>query len=103
EEERVETHLENCADCRAALERERALLSAFDQVAVEPSPTLLRESREKLFEQLHSEPAPRPAAGRSWWDQFVDALPVSAGIPRPAGAVALLAMGFLGARLAPTV
>jgi hypothetical protein len=103
EEERVETHLESCEDCRGALERERALLSAFDQVAVEPSPTLLRESRERLFDQLQSEPAPPHAAGKSWWDHLIDALPVPSGILRPAGAVALLAAGFFVARLAPTV
>jgi len=103
EEERVETHLEKCADCRVALERERALLSAFDQVAVEPSPTLLRQSRERLFEQLQSEPAPQRAHGQSWWDRLIDSLPVPSAILRPAGAMALLAVGFFGARLAPTI
>ena len=103
EEERVETHLEGCADCRAALGRERALLAAFDQVAVEPSPTLLRQSREDLFARLKSEPAPEPFAGGSWWDRLIETFTIPAGVLRPVGAVALVAMGFLGARLAPSV
>ena len=101
EEEQVETHLEGCSDCRSALERERALLAAFDQVAVDPSPTFLRQSREKLFEQLKAEPAPQPT--KSWWDGFIETFTIPAGILRPAGAVALVAMGFVGARLAPTM
>jgi hypothetical protein len=100
EEERVEKHLENCSDCRAALESERALLAAFDQVAVEPSPALLRQSREKLFAQLKSEPA--PAAG-GWWDRLIETFTIPVGILRPAGAFALLVVGFLGARLAPNM
>ena len=31
EEETVDAHLEGCAECRAALERERALHAAFDR------------------------------------------------------------------------
>lgn len=103
EEERVETHLEACADCRAALERERALLAAFDQVAAEPSPALLRQSREKLFDQLRSEPPPQRGRGVPWWDQLIETFTIPAGILRPAGVVALVALGFVGARLAPTM
>jgi hypothetical protein len=102
QEETVESHLETCAECRAALRRERELLAAFDQVAVEPSPTLLRQSREELFARLKSEPPPRPVP-RSWWDRMTDPLAAPMGFLKPAGAAALIAIGFLGARLAPTV
>ena len=34
EEETVDAHLEGCAECRAALERERALHAAFDQAEI---------------------------------------------------------------------
>ena len=103
EEERVETHLEGCADCRAALERERELLAAFDGVGVEPSPTLLRQSRDMLFARLRDEAPPRPAERKSWWDQFVESITVPAFVLKPAGAMVLLTAGFLGARMAPTV
>jgi anti-sigma factor RsiW len=103
DEERVEKHLEDCAACRTSLERERELLAAFDQVAVEPSPTLLHQSRQKLFAQLQSESAPARAAGNSWWDRLIEAFTIPAGILRPAGALTFVALGFLGARLAPSM
>lgn len=101
EEERVEKHLEDCVVCRTSLESERQLLAAFDQVAVEPSPTLLRQSRDRLFAQLQSEPA--RAAGTSWWDRLIEAFTIPAGLLRPAGALTFIALGFLGARLAPNM
>ena len=114
EEEVVESHLDGCEDCRSALERERELSAAFDQVAVEPSPALLRASREGLAARLKMEPAPAGAAAREpemvhgWWDKFVDLITMPSSLfgpagMRPAGAVALLAVGFLGARMAPDV
>jgi hypothetical protein len=104
DEERVETHLESCAECRAALERERAMHQAFDQVAVEPSPALLLDCRAALETRLEHEPAPAfawPAA--RWWDRVLDALAprLPAAWMKPAGAFALVAAGFVGARLAP--
>ena len=41
EEGAVDTHLESCAECRAALERERDLHAAFDQVEIEPSASVV--------------------------------------------------------------
>lgn len=106
EEESVEAHLDGCSDCRAALERERALSAAFDQIAVEPPPALLRECRETLAMQLAAEnrALPVPAlevAPKGWWDRFVDGLTMP--VMRPAGAIALVALGFVGARMAPGV
>lgn len=108
EEEAVESHLDGCAECRAALGRERALSAAVDQVAVEPSPALLRECRENLAVSLalQGAPAVTPAVATpqpSWWDRFVDLWTAPPAALRPAGALALLTLGFLGARLAPGV
>lgn len=97
EEERVDAHLDGCADCRAALERERSLHAAFDGVAVEPAASLLRECRSELRAALDRQETPRPAG---WWEQFANML-TGASLLRPAGAVALVALGFLGARLTP--
>jgi hypothetical protein len=106
EEERVDVHLESCADCRTALEREKSLHAAFDSVAAEPTASLLRECRGDLAAAVRREPNPLPG-GRSakeasgWWDQFV---PRFAGpTVRLAGAMALVALGFFGARLTPLV
>ncbi len=103
EEERVESHLDGCAECRAGLAREKAMHAAFDNVEVAPSPALLRECREDLFALLADEAAPAPARA-GWWEKFVDALTLrpSAGLLRPAGALTLVALGFAAARMIPT-
>jgi hypothetical protein len=109
DEERVESHLDVCAECRTALEREKAVHAAFDGIEITPAPSLLRECREDLRARLMEEEAsPRPARGSSswgWWDKFVDGITLrpSAGIMRPAGALTLIALGFVAARMVPSM
>jgi hypothetical protein len=110
QEEGVESHLDGCAECRAALDRERAMHAALDNAAMDPQPSLLRECREDLRIRLMEEPA-QPAAPRlGWWDRAIDAItfrhdPVSLRAPggflRPAGALTLVAIGFGLAQLVP--
>lgn len=106
EEEVVDRHLEGCAECRAALEHEREVHAAFDQVEVEPPASLLWESRQRLQQSIAEAHAPA-ASGRGWWDQLVDSLTLrpsgAGGWLRTAGALALLTIGFLGARVAPNL
>jgi hypothetical protein len=97
EEERVESHLDVCADCRAALEREKALHAALDAVEVRPSPALLSRCREDLSELLHYDQRAQTQPG--WWEQFASGFRIH--WLRPAGAMALLAVGFFGAKIAP--
>lgn len=111
EEERVDAHLDGCAECRAAFERARSLHVALASVEIEPSAGLLRECREDLSGRLMGEGAPR--AG--WWEQFTDMLAPRRspegqtgwgmgprmGWLRPAGALTLVAIGFLAARMTP--
>lgn len=105
EEERVDSHLDVCPECRAALLREKALHAEFDSVEIAPSPSLLRECREDLRARLMEEEGTprRPRAG--WWERIVDMLTLgpSAGILRPAGALTLVALGFVGARMLPSI
>jgi len=108
EEETVEAHLESCADCRSALEREQKLHAAFDQAEIEPAASALWESRQALQARIAAEQATarRSLAGAGWWDQFVDALTLrpASGSPawlKTAGALALVTLGFFGARLTP--
>lgn len=101
EEERVDAHLDRCAECRGALERERVLHTALDEFAVEPPASLLRECRAELAAALKNSPGPRPAKA-GWWDRLTEFL--SAGISlRPVTALALVVLGFAGARLLPNV
>ena len=103
EEETVDAHLEGCAECRAALERERELHAAFDQAEIEPPASVLWDARQTLQQRIAEEHAPPHRMG--WWDQFVDALMLRpagmTGWLKMAGAVALLTIGYIGARLAP--
>jgi hypothetical protein len=97
EEERVESHLDVCAECRAALEREKAVQAAIDAVEVRPSPALLNRCREDLSELLGYEQQAQAKPG--WWEQFASNWKIH--WLRPAGAMALLAIGFFGAKIAP--
>jgi hypothetical protein len=96
EEESVDRHLEGCGECREALERERRMHAAFDQAEAQPPASLLVESRRKLLDELEgaNQTAFLPRAG--WWDRFLDTAWL-----KPVGGLALVTVGFLGARLAP--
>jgi hypothetical protein len=98
EEGAVDEHLEGCAECRAALERQRTLHAAFDQLEAEPAASVLWESRQNLQRQIAAEHAPSGQflKGANWWDQFLDTRWL-----KSAGALALLSIGFFGARLFP--
>jgi len=96
EEGAVDTHLESCAECRAALERERELHAAFDRVEIEPPASVLWESRQNLQRQIAAEHVPMYRV--SWWDQLLDARWL-----KSAGALALLSIGFFGARMFPNL
>ncbi|HEY6347060.1 MAG TPA: HEAT repeat domain-containing protein [Bryobacteraceae bacterium] len=105
EEERIETHLDGCAECRGARERDKEIHAGFDSLAVDPSASLLRECRAELEARLRLEPPPR-ATEPGWWEQFASALsarPVLRLVRAPVGALAMLALGFAAARLAPSV
>lgn len=99
EEERIDSHLDGCADCRAALARQKVLHEAVDAAAVTPSPALLNRCREDLAELL---PREKPAPGReSWWSQIAGNWKIQ--FLRPVGAMALLAIGFFAAKVTPGI
>lgn len=110
EEESIDRHLEGCAECRAALEREREVHAAFDQAEIEPPASLLWESRQQLQQQIaaaQQHVRSRSLQGAGWWDQLVDSLTLrpssNSGWLRSATALALLTIGFVGARVAPNL
>ncbi|MEO8050781.1 MAG: HEAT repeat domain-containing protein [Acidobacteriota bacterium] len=97
EEERIESHLDGCAECRAALGRQKALHDALDGVAVTPSPALLVRCREDLAQSLPNE---KPATGlAAWWRRVNSGWNVQ--FLRPMTAMALLAVGFFAAKATP--
>jgi hypothetical protein len=95
EEERVESHLDGCAECRQALERQKMLHEAVDGVAVTPSPALLVRCREDLSGLIERE----HAASRigAWWREWTAGWKIQ--FLRPMGAVALVAIGFFAAKV----
>ncbi|HEV1285606.1 MAG TPA: zf-HC2 domain-containing protein, partial [Bryobacteraceae bacterium] len=102
EEERVESHLDKCVDCRKALERQREVQVALDNIAIEPSPALLRSCREELHMRLAEES--QSGSKHGFWERFTDMLTgrsAGSGWLKPAGALTLVALGFGVARLVP--
>ena len=116
EEERVDQHLDSCPPCSAALQQQKALHAAIDEIAVTPSPALLSNCRDNLFAALElqtSSPVDAHVASmnshaeakqESWWSQVLSSFEGKWNMTwmRPAGAFALLAMGFMAARVVPT-
>jgi hypothetical protein len=95
DEEQVYLHLDGCESCRAELARERDVHAACDSGELEPPADLLLESRQALRRRLSEA---RDERGRhSFWDFFqVRWVP---SYMRPVGALALVAVGFFGARI----
>jgi len=100
EEERVEQHLASCAECSAERARCEKLTALLEQGEADVSAQLLARCRRDLAAALEKE-----RKGRSWsgavrrlWTRWVVSPPMWA---RPAGAVAMLALGFFGARMVP--
>jgi hypothetical protein len=103
EEELVEVHMDECAACRAALAREKAMFAALDGAEIIPAPGALEESRMELRRRLsHSQ---HPIRRSSWWDKVREGFTINfhfaPGIAQVAGAAAMLVLGFLTARMAP--
>ena len=94
EEEQVQLHLEACQDCRAARDREVRMHSLLDDQWMEPPGELLRRARRDLTSRMEDQARSR----HSFWD-FLH-IRWAPGFLRPAGALALLAAGFFGARFA---
>jgi hypothetical protein len=105
EEELVHGHLAECAACRAEFELGKALHSALDERELDLSPFLLRRSRDQMTAALEAERA-HALRHSSWLDGVKSAFRATHWMPtfaKPAGALALLALGFFGARLTPLV
>jgi hypothetical protein len=100
-EEGVEQHADGCAACRGELARWRALFGLLDRMEVDAPPELLGECRRDLREAVRRERAANSA--RPWfsrvWGRFSGFSGMAAAWARPAAAFALLALGFVSARV----
>lgn len=100
EEELLERHLATCAACGAERARCEKLASLLAQGEAGVSAELLARCRRDLASALEKERGRRGAVAalRGIWSRWVVSPPLWL---RPAGALAMLALGFFGARLAP--
>jgi hypothetical protein len=100
-EDELESHVETCAICRQELDKQKAVLKAVDALKLEASPQLLLDARQRLREGLAHAAPMQP----NFWDRMRGAFtirmgPVPAGL-QPVGALALVMLGFFGARFVP--
>jgi hypothetical protein len=101
DEERLESHVDACAACRDALAREKAMFKSLDAAEMLPSQELLDECRAEFRRRLsHAE------TGRaSFWEKVREGFTIhfhfAPGLTQPVGAVAMLVVGFMAARMMP--
>jgi len=101
EEEALEDHLGSCAECRLERQRLEGLESMLEQGEAEMPAGLLARCRRDLATQLQEERATprRQFALSDLWRNWVVTPPMWL---RPAGAIAMLAIGFFAARIVPS-
>jgi len=103
QEDEVEEHLHACPSCAREMERQRALAAALAARQTEPPVAFLEECRSGLMAAIGGGPVRASAPSPGPWRLFLQAVTHSfAGIERlrvPVGAAALVAMGFVAARL----
>jgi HEAT repeat protein/putative zinc finger protein len=101
EEERLETHIDQCAGCREALGREKVLSQAFDAAQAVPSQGLLDNCRAELRGRI----AQVEPEHSHFWGKLREGFSIhfhfAPGWAQVAGAMAMLALGFAAARMTP--
>lgn len=106
EEDQVEQHVHECAACGRELERQRALAVQLDRRQAEVPSGLLEECRSDLMAAIQGGAGVPDRSSAGPWRLFLNALSHSfsgwARLLQPAGALALLAIGFLAARVTTT-
>ncbi len=105
EEEILETHLTGCSACVVELEKQRKLAAALDYRAA-PAPALLLEDCRADLMAAVAGGAPRvQGTQKGPWALFLEAMASTfEGLGRlrqPLGAAALVALGFMAARITP--
>jgi hypothetical protein len=106
EEELVDGHTHQCAACASRVEQQRTVAAALDRRAMDLPHCLLEDCRADLMAAVQGG-APRERVLKGPWTLFLEALAHTLGnlnrVRQPVGAVALIAIGFFGARLCSTI
>jgi HEAT repeats/Putative zinc-finger len=111
EEERIEQHLADCAACTAELERVRSFGRTMTLHEAALPDDLLYDSRAALARALRLEHTvspktssgalPRATPVSTWIQHLREWMNMGIGMRVPAGALALVAVGFLAGKVAP--
>ena len=101
EEEGLELHLDGCEACRGEVAGQRRLNELLDAAAIHVDDGMLTGARLESRARLKRE----PHLHATWWSNLSEMFTIRFA-PAPVlaqslGAVALVAVGFLGARIAP--
>jgi hypothetical protein len=97
-EENVEAHCAACEKCQLEVEKYRMFSSALNESELEPSLDLLVECRQMLATKIRAaEQVPEPR--ENFWQRFFNGTHINFRVP--VGAMALLAIGYFGAKLTP--
>ena len=99
DEDRLEQHLDSCASCAREAESQRAVSAALDRREMQPSAALLAECRHDLMRAVYRQQAlaVRPVRPAHWG--FGEWFPSLGAWRMPLGASAMLALGYVAARL----
>lgn len=99
-EENVEAHCAACGKCQSEVENYRMFSSALNESELEPSLDLLVECRQILATRIReAEFVPQPP--ESFWRRLFGGAHVAFRVP--VGALALIAIGYFGAKLTPSL
>lgn len=106
-----EAQIRDSDDLAQAVEVQREFLRAMNErEPAEVSEALLAECRHDLMREVYREKqgqerhrAPSPATATGWWARFIEGLNGMHVAWQPTAAIALLALGFWGGRMAPNV
>ena len=101
-EERIESHLVECANCRQAFAKHRSFMEALDQREDVAEGALLTACRTDFRRRLATEiTTERTRTGGGWLDKLRNLSQFHIPLRIPVGAMALVALGWLGARYTP--
>ncbi len=99
-EERIEAHLAGCESCQTEFAKHRAFLDALNQREDAADAALLTTCRLDLRRSLAAESA-RRAPGSGWFERLRELARFHIPLRVPVGAMALVALGWFGARYTP--
>jgi hypothetical protein len=102
-EEQIEAHLAECAVCSAELTHHRAFLDVLNEREDVSEASLLASCRSQLRTAIASQPAPPHQSwlDRKWMEAFRNFSQFHIPFRIPVGAMALVALGYFGARYLP--